>query len=176
MGKLIEMPPFEYVKECLSYNPQSGELIWKARPLHHFKSERIKRTFTRTFTGKLAGRITSTGHISVNINGHDYLAHRLCWYLHYGVAPKRLKHRNNNLTDNRIENLYEPSKANETLHDLAMKVEKTKGVYWHATSSRWVVKFQCHGVLKYIGCFKSFEDAKIARINAIKKYGATKYD
>lgn len=42
----------QYLSECFDYNKNTGELFWKARPIHHFNSLKGQQTFNGQFAGK----------------------------------------------------------------------------------------------------------------------------
>lgn len=67
----------KYLYECFDYNKNTGELFWKARPIHHFKSLKGQQTFNGQFAGKKSGRVNSTGYFRVTISGKDMLNHRI---------------------------------------------------------------------------------------------------
>lgn len=37
--KFRQLPSKEYLDECFDYSKETGTLIWKARPVSHFKNE-----------------------------------------------------------------------------------------------------------------------------------------
>ena len=50
----------EHLKECLDYNPETGELVWKERPKSHFiegrySAEAMRRKHNNKYAGKEAG-------------------------------------------------------------------------------------------------------------------------
>lgn len=42
----------QYLSECFDYNKNTGELFWKARPIHHFNGLKGQQTFNGQFAGK----------------------------------------------------------------------------------------------------------------------------
>ena len=52
---------FSYVNECLSYNPETGDLTWKHRPKEHFKTDALCKIFISKCAGKVAGWVTCYG-------------------------------------------------------------------------------------------------------------------
>lgn len=91
----------------LSYNPDTGHLIWRKAAQPH-----------KARTGR-AGSKTADGTIVVTIKGRQIPAQYAAWLLHYGEQPKaRLKSRKSR-SNLRIANWYEeelsthPSAANQ---------------------------------------------------------------
>ena len=54
-------PTSEFVKECFSYNPDTGDLLWKERPRHHFKTDKDYAAWNRRYPGKVPGYINYGG-------------------------------------------------------------------------------------------------------------------
>lgn len=48
METAIKLPTQEFLLECFIYNKVTGSLVWKARPLHHFKNTHGMNTFNST--------------------------------------------------------------------------------------------------------------------------------
>lgn len=83
----------EDLRARLSYNPDTGDLIWKK--CHD--SSRI---------GKKAESKDICGYIQINIGGKVLKAHRVAWAIHYGDWPSgQVDHKNGIRNDNRISNL-----------------------------------------------------------------------
>lgn len=83
------------LKQVISYNKKSGVFRWKQNKGHMKVGER-------------AGGLAPTGYVLIGIDGKRYLAHRLAWLYEYGVWPsKRIDHRDEKRSNNRIKNLRE---------------------------------------------------------------------
>jgi len=54
-GKRKELPPLEYLKECLRYEPDTGKLFWNQRPREHFVSFKGFNTWNSRWANKEAG-------------------------------------------------------------------------------------------------------------------------
>ena len=50
----------KYLQECFDY--VDGKLIWKVRPLEHFKTKRAFSTWNTRFAGKTAGYLHSSSY------------------------------------------------------------------------------------------------------------------
>jgi AP2 domain. len=107
------LPSQEYLCECLTYDPATGDLCWKVRPPNHFKKKWISDAWNRTYPGRAAGGINKYGtrwdgtHKSVHITGvgHRY-AHHIIWKMQTGEDPSdQIDHIDNNGSNNRWDNL-----------------------------------------------------------------------
>lgn len=104
------MPPIDYLKECLDYDPQTGILRWKERPRRHFSTEQKYKTYHAKWLGKPAGSERYDGQIQIRLNNKSYMAHRLAWAIHYGEYPKGdIRHIDGHESEdsNRISNLMD---------------------------------------------------------------------
>ena len=107
------LPPLDHLRECLSYDPDTGALIWMNRPVTHFKAhmgtpaDQVARVWNARHASTKAGKIDRKGgHIDINIDGKFFKAHRLAYFLHFGNEPDGgLEHIDRDKLNNRIENL-----------------------------------------------------------------------
>lgn len=85
---------YHRLREVLSYDSQTGEFIWIKPPHVHPR-----------LYGLTAG-CTSTGYVTIRVDGRKYNAHRLAWLYVYGEIPlMRIDHRDGNPFNNAISNL-----------------------------------------------------------------------
>lgn len=75
MRKLAPQVSYETASQLLSYDPDSGDLLWK-------KDNR------RAKAGKPAGCPTPDGYLVVTLNGAKIRGQYLAWLLHYGEWPR----------------------------------------------------------------------------------------
>lgn len=124
-----KLPSLRYLRECLDYRPRTGELVWLMRPQSHFKSERVWKRFNTMYAGTVAGNTDkSNERVLVSIDGVLYFAHRIAWKLHYGKEPPDLiDHKDTNGLNNRIKNLREASKS-ENSYNRGAQANNTSGV------------------------------------------------
>ncbi len=166
--------PIETLRQLLDYNPDTGELVWKPRPIENWQDLAKGRTWNTRYSGKPAlnaplqgryfhGRIFDTG----------YRAHRVCWALHYGEWPNDIDHIDHNGFNNRITNLRSVTTA-ENLQNQSMQKRNTSGccgVHWATRDKRWIAAIKANGVEIKLGNFLSKWDAIAARKAAEIKYG-----
>ena len=77
------LPSVEYLRECFDYDPESGELRWKERPLAHFCGVQVRRLWNARYAGKPVGYLdpTRANHGRVIINNEKYGTYRVVWKL-----------------------------------------------------------------------------------------------
>jgi hypothetical protein len=68
------MPPSERLNELLSYDSETGSLVWK-----------VSRGRVRA--GSVAYMVRKDGRLQTRIDGKDYYTSRVVWALHHGTDP-----------------------------------------------------------------------------------------
>ena len=164
-----EEPPFEAVSTMLTYREETGKLIWKHRPVEHFKSLQGWKMWNTRYALKEAGGYDIKGYVRVSIDGKSYKAHRLAWLLKYGTWPDcDLDHINGDPQDNRIINLRQVSHAenmqNKKLH--SNNNSGQPGVSFIKQYTKWRACIGLNGKVQHLGWFDSLEDAVTARKQA----------
>jgi hypothetical protein len=166
----------------LSYNPETGLLVWKQRPNWLFAKhpKTFKRSTTATwwntrFAGKPAiNAVEGCGYRSGDIFCRKIRAHRVIWAMQTGVWPDGpIDHINGVRTDNRWENLrlvcnFENAK-NQKRHK--SNSSGVTGVVWHKRQRKWTAAIRADGIRMHIGTFENFEAAVSARAQAEKQLG-----
>jgi hypothetical protein len=148
------------IRKLFLYDPASGELRWQSAGRGRVKT-------------KSAGTKLSNGYIGVVVGPRRYLAHRLCWAVHYGAWPiDQIDHINGDKTDNRIKNLREAtnSQNGKNLKLSARNTSGVSGVSFDSQTGKWRACIKVGGKQKYLGRWVEFEDAVIARRAAEEKY------
>ena len=153
---------FGNLKEVLSYNPNSGDLIWK-----------VQRG--RVNAGDIAGSINKDrGYKYIKVFGKMMLTHRVAWYLYYGVWPEHeIDHINHDRIDNRITNLREVNSSQQS-QNRGFDTRNTSGmtgVYWSKRDKIWYSDIKVNGTKKYLGSSKDFFKVCCLRKSAENKYG-----
>ncbi|MGY5368299.1 HNH endonuclease [Enterobacter oligotrophicus] len=129
-----------YLEECFLYDKKTGNLYWKARPRHHFKSDRSMNAINGKMAGKLAQSSLNGRYYMVSVNFKFHLCHRVVWFLHHGEWPvSDIDHINGNKLDNRIENLRETSRS-QNMSNVGMQKNNSSGfigVFWASRERKW---------------------------------------
>ncbi len=154
----------EKVKELFHYDPETGDLVW-----------RVDRG-TNKVAGKIAGYLGNHGYLRIRIDGKAYSAHRIIWLYGYGAWPiNDIDHVNGLRHDNRICNLREATKAQNSQNQRKPQAHNTSG-YLGVTSCRGKWKAQIHlsGNNLYIGYYNTPEaahSAYLAKKRELHPYG-----
>lgn len=167
------LPAKEYLHECFLYDAASGHLIWKARPLHHFKNETGMKCVNARMAGLRAQSSLNGRYYITSINSKFYLCHRIVWCMHYGYWPDGdIDHINGNKLDNRIENLRFVDRS-QNMSNVGMQKNNKSGfigVFWASRTRKWqaVVAHKKKNI--YIGTFDCPVQAAKAYNEAVLKY------
>ena len=164
-----KLPAQELLQQLLSYDPSTGELRWKPRPLEMFTSERAAKSWASQNLGKLAFNTNCNGYKTGKIQGEQHWAHRVIWKLMTGEDPDVIDHLDGNPANNAWSNLKATDTRGNAMNQRRPRnnVSGVVGVYWIRSESRW--KASIAG--KYLGTFDTFEEAVAARKAAEKVLG-----
>ena len=124
------MVPIDYIKECLSYDSETGLFLWLKRPDNHFSPNQVQHGHNKHRAGTEAGSIKN-GYKSITITyqckRYKYYAHRLAWFIYYGEWPKnQIDHINGVRTDNRIKNLRSVT-VSENRKNAKLRIDNKSG-------------------------------------------------
>jgi hypothetical protein len=147
-------------------------------------NEKIEKEFKDSFNyshldgvirrgDRIVGTKDIRGYLKFTFKGTEYLAHRVCWFLHNGYWPKIIDHINHDKQDNRIENLRDvDSKANNMNQSLrASNKIGLSGVYWCKEKRKWRAQIRDNGKKKSLGTFNNLFDAAAIAIKSRGIYG-----
>jgi hypothetical protein len=167
----LEPPSLELINSTLSYDPNSGVLTWKRRPLKFFKDARACNTWNAIYPGRVAGTLTR-GYIRINVSLVFYDAHRLGWLIMYGEWPEEIDHINGIRTDNRIENLRKATRA-QNCQNLSIRKSNTSGFIgasWNKKKKKWSSSIMVNYKNKFLGYYETAQDAHRAYLAGKIKY------
>lgn len=170
--KVKDTPSVEYINECFVFNPKTGTLTWKERPLYHFKNEWRRNQSNSRNRGKNVSCKEAGGYLVVKLEGQTYKAHRLIWKMFYGEDATFIDHINGDRTDNRIDNIRSVSFSENTKNRKISKNNTSthQGVYWHTKHKKYGAYIDVDGKRLHLSWTDSFEEAKDARIKAEANY------
>jgi hypothetical protein len=145
----------------LSYDMETGLFVWK-------------KGRGPVSEGKVAGRPNVHGYIRIGLDGRDYLAHRLAWFVVHGEWPNgEIDHINGCITDNRICNLRVATREENCRN---VKVHKRnrlgiKGVSErNDCKKRFGAKIRINGKVVALGQYETAEEAKAAYNEAAREH------
>lgn len=175
-----ELPPVELLHKILRYEPETGKLFWRHRPVEmfsdgKFSAERAAAMWNGRFAGKEAFTAkTADGYPNGRFAGVTYRAHRVVWAMCKGKPPMRhIDHINGDRADNRIKNLRDVSNHENTKNRFRRQdnTSGAVGVVWKKQAQKWTAKIGVAGKTLHLGYFESFEAAQAARQTAEVEHG-----
>lgn len=141
------------LKEVLVYDQETGIFTWLKNLAHTPRK------------GCIAGTKRKDGYLTIKIDTHHYLSHRLAWLYVYGnLNCKYLDHINGIKNDNRISNLRTANSRNNK-HNEGIRKNNTsgyRGVSFSKCAGRWTAKITTENGVKHLGCFANAYEASIA--------------
>lgn len=162
--------PIPVLHECFSYNAETGLLIWKVRPLSHFKHERAAKAWNTRYAGTTAGSLNkSLGYMQVAIFDVKEYVHRIAFAMSSGEWPNgEVDHKDRNRQNNRLDNLRESAVLQNRRNASPHKNTASgfRGV--SAKRDKWQARIRS----KSVGVFDTPEEAAAAyNAAALEKYG-----
>lgn len=164
MSDYPKLPPQETLKAMLDYNPETGELFWKARTPDMFVDrggwsvEHSCAHWNARWEGKPALKKMWNGYRVGRVDYKQVGAHRAIWKLVTGEEPDVIDHINGIRDDNRFENLRNVTFA-ENRKNVRMTSRNTSGalgIRQDKKSGKWVAVIQ-------VGTFLTKDEAVAAR-------------
>lgn len=156
----------QYLKECVTYNPDTGIFTWNTRPLSHFKNSHCCNAWNARWANKYTGSISDEGYFLVKVNHKTYKAHRIAFLYMEGYFPEnQVDHIDRNKLNNKWDNLREVSnQCNQQNCNISKNnTSGVCGVSFNKRSGKWVVRIGVLWQRLCIGSFENFEDAVMAR-------------
>jgi hypothetical protein len=174
-AKRREFLTIDVIRKLLEYNPKTGVLTWKERPIEFCDSERAKKWWDGLFANRRAlESVNSKGYCTGAIFAIPVKAHRVAFAIYHGRWPSSIiDHINGVRIDNRICNLRE---VTDIQNSRSQKLRGTNtsgvmGVCWNARRKKWICRIN-NGVERlYLGAFSNFSDAVAVRNDAEMKIG-----
>lgn len=142
--------------ELFNYNPDTGELFFKSKPVLSI----------------LSGKSSRTDYYRVNVGGKSHLAHRIIWQLYYGSeSDGQIDHIDGNGLNNKISNLRSVT-PNENMRNCRLSKNNTTGVngVW-VQGKKYIAEIMVNRRKISLGSFDDLKGAKRARKAAEVKYG-----
>lgn len=127
---------------------------------------------------KLVGYLNSQKYRIIGSAKHNIKAHQLRWFMEYGILPKEIDHIDRNPDNNRIENLRQATRSQNTINipPSGKGTSKYKGVSKNPKDGFFYARSHKNKKDKHIGIFKCEKDAAKAYDDyVIKEYGEFAY-
>lgn len=166
------------LRRLLDYDPGTGIIKRKPRPLKSFKAGPRQRNACAAWNSRFAGKaitlIDANGYLKVRVAGKVFLGHRVAFALHYGRWPEaNVDHDDGDPGNNRIENLRDASQSQNMKNRKRPRNNKSGvvGVQWLRRERKWQARIWADNVELSLGQFSEFEDAVRARKDAEKLHG-----
>lgn len=164
--------------QLLMYEPESGLLRWKEKPLLGLSTDASVKSWNRRFAGRVAGtRKQSAGkeYIQVSIKSRLYPCHRVIWVMVHGAIDETLviDHVNSNGLDNRLINLRLVSHSLNQRNQVMRRENASgvTGVYRCRKTGKWTGQITVNGRHLSIGAHVLLEDAASARKRLEREHG-----
>lgn len=143
----------ERLRMLLDYDPDTGKFYRRTR-------------HGGTVVGRETGTVSSTsGYIMISADNRRYNAHRLAWLHVHGTWPVEVDHVNMDRSDNRLSNLREASRAENSCNRPVQRNNKSsgiKGVTWSHKRRKWLAQIGKDGKHYNLGAYSSIEEAATA--------------
>lgn len=158
------LPDQAYLRECFEYDPFTGVLTWRERPLEHFFDKRSGRIWNTKHGGNAAGNLRD-GYLYVGL-GKRRLAHRVIFKMMTGEEPSEIDHRNCIRDDNRWDNLRAATRLTNSWNHPGQDNRTTprKGIRFQ--KGAWTARIAVKGKAYHLGSFSTEEDAHRAYCDA----------
>jgi len=159
-----KLPSIEYLNECFECLGNDGLLIWKIRPISHFKDDRSQMLQNAQFAGRVAG--SGKPYLRSKIANNSFLNHRIIFFMSHGFIPQEIDHIDGNKANNRLDNLREATRS-QNMHNKSMPRNNTsgiKGVHFHKYTKKWTAACKINNKFHHLGLFESVDEAAQAVI------------
>lgn len=161
--------------EYFTYVHDTGFLIWKERPLRHFKNIVTQKAWITRYAGRRAGKVHrgksgKPESIRITVAKKNPKAHRIIWEMMVGPIPSGLciDHIDRNPTNNRLSNLRLATHAQNMQNK--GPIGGAKGYFFYTPKKPWVAQIYHNGKKIVLGRFATEEEASKAYQDARIKY------
>ncbi|MEQ1950960.1 HNH endonuclease [Mesorhizobium yinganensis] len=168
------LPSQETLRALLDYDPMTGELTWKFRPLSMFASQRAFSTWNNRYAGMPAfTAIDKKGYRVGAIQNVFYRASRVIYKREHNVDADQVDHEDGDTLNNRLLNLRDVTGQQNQMN---MKTPSNNtsghiGVVWDKAKQKWAARIKHERRHINLGRFNDFDAAVAARKEAEIKYG-----
>lgn len=172
--------PVLTLREALKFDPESGFLFWRTRPVWHFSNDERWSAKERQagwnvqYAGTEAFRNeNANGYLTGVIDGKRLLAHRVIMAMQLGRWPtSSVDHVNGSRTDNRLSNLRLATRQQQNRNTSSSKGASSGylGVSFRKERGVWRANIFVNGKQTFLGTFTNEEDAAKAYDKAAREH------
>ncbi|MEZ9898199.1 HNH endonuclease [Vibrio breoganii] len=167
MRKPTPIPSQKYLNECFDYDPVTGDMFWKERPLDHFETEAQWKRMNTRCKGKKLGYIHKGANnydsIRIRLDGISYIQSRIIWKMVTGQEPLVIDHINGDSTDNRFINIRNVNLGDNQMNRKVSKNNKTGFTGVDISKGKYRARIYKSGKDYSLGVFDNITDALLAR-------------
>jgi hypothetical protein len=140
---------------------RDGMLFWKVRPKNSRKPKGDME----------AGTASGHGYKKVTVNQKRFYVHQLVFLMQHGYIPKLIDHIDGQTDNNKVENLREATKAQNS-HNSKMRKNLSghRGVVWVKHCKKWEARLVFNKKPMYFGLHEDFEFACLVADEARRLY------
>lgn len=171
------LPPAAILRKIFDYDPETGQLFWKARTLDMFPETKRRAEWmcaawnTRHAHKPALTHTTEKGYRRGQLRGRLVMAHRVIWKMMYDTEPNEVDHINGNKSDNRIVNLRSATRQ-ENVRNTRLRHDNKTGVHGvYVEGKKWVAYIRDGKQSIRLGLFSTIQEATEARKVAELNYG-----
>lgn len=168
MIKASPLPEIALLRESFEYAPETGRLVWRRRPTHHFRGRQAESAWNTKYAGKDVGLISNRGYLAATLNGARLNVARVCFALGHGKLPPTdvyVDHIDGDTLNNRLSNLRCSSHSENMWNSRRHRDNKSglpKGVFLYRPTMRFGARLNRYRVQHFIGYFTTAEEAAVA--------------
>lgn len=167
------LPSQKLLNQLLRYEPETGKLFWRSRPLEMFDPQYRGKIWNKRYADKEAFPYNATtGYCSGPLLGIHYPAHRVIWKMVTGAEPIEIDHIDGSGSNNRWVNLRNVDHAENGKNQKRHKNNSVgSGGIHKLPSGNYHVRIMNGGERISIGTYASLAEASAARRVAEREFG-----
>jgi hypothetical protein len=170
--------PIDVLKALIFIDESTGNIYWKERSDHFFKSKKRSAksnasAWNKVYKNKLAFNfITRSGYLKGTLFGRKFYAHRVVYAYFNNVWPVQIDHIDGNKLNNKLSNLRNVDQSTNSKNLPKSKSNTTgfTGVHFDNRRKKFIAKLMVNKRSIHIGEFTSLDEAISARKNANINY------